>query len=163
MRKSGAHGPMVLSFHQSYRPLSPKSDLQLSHRSPINMPTNHLSRAVALPYPMRAFNHPRIQRGLRQAPSLIRTYASQPADTSELRPLVLEKPDKFRPPSHPSRKPPPRRSFGPRLTNEELEAQKRKQYPHMMPPEDSFNYKILASRGLHLWLSLVRTPSYHSF
>jgi hypothetical protein len=42
------------------------------------------------------------------------------------------------------------------LTAEELEAQKTKQYPNMMPPEDSFKYKILTSRGFHLWFSMVR-------
>jgi hypothetical protein len=123
-----------------------------------NMSATHLPRAMPLTHTLRAFNHPRIQQQLiRRAPRLIRNYASQPADTSNLRPLVLEKPDKFRPPSHPSRKPGPRRSFGPRLTNEEMEAQKTKEYPHMMPPEGSFKHKLLTSRGFHVWLSMVPT------
>lgn len=117
------------------------------------MSSSRLSRALPLSHTIRAFNRPRIRQHL-----LIRNYASE-ADKSNLRPLVLEKPDKFRPPSHPSRRPAPRRSFGPRLTTEEVEAQKTKEYPHMMPPEDSFKYKLLTSKGFHLWFSVVCTRS----
>jgi hypothetical protein len=42
------------------------------------------------------------------------------------------------------------------LTDEELEAQRTKQYPNMMPPEDSFKFKLLTSRGFHVWFSMVR-------
>ncbi|KAF7187271.1 hypothetical protein HII31_11359 [Pseudocercospora fuligena] len=67
------------------------------------------------------------------------------------KPRVLEKPDKFRPPSHPSRiRQKTRYSYGPELT----QAQKTKRYPHMMPPEGTFMHWFLTNRTIHLWISL---------
>ncbi|KAF2214651.1 hypothetical protein CERZMDRAFT_95043 [Cercospora zeae-maydis SCOH1-5] len=67
------------------------------------------------------------------------------------KPRVLEKPDKFRPPSHPSRlRSKTRYTYGPDLTP----AQKTKRYPHMMPPEGTFMHWFLTNRIIHLWISL---------
>lgn len=69
---------------------------------------------------------------------------------------LLEKPDKFRAPSHPQRLRTPRPSYaGPSLSQQELEAQKTKQYPHMMPPEGSFMHWFLTNKFIHLWITLV--------
>lgn len=68
------------------------------------------------------------------------------------KPRVLEKPDKFRPPSHPSRiRQKTRYTYGPELT----QSQKSRRYPHMMPPEGSFMHWFLTNRSIHLYISLV--------
>lgn len=71
------------------------------------------------------------------------------------KPRVLAQPDKFRPPSHPSRlrDKTPRYQYGPDLTQEQ---KTKKQYPHMMPPEGSFMHWFLTNRTIHLFISLVR-------
>ncbi|KAF2761984.1 hypothetical protein EJ05DRAFT_507585 [Pseudovirgaria hyperparasitica] len=70
-------------------------------------------------------------------------------------PIVLEKPDRFRPPSHPQRivKPKPK-IYGPDLTAQQKMEHKTKQYPHLMPPEDSFMHWFLHSRWIHMWITL---------
>ncbi|KAK3062837.1 hypothetical protein LTS18_003261, partial [Coniosporium uncinatum] len=87
---------------------------------------------------------------------LARRHAST-AKPSSSKPIVLEKPDKFRPPSHAARLPKrkqPRSYPGPPLSKQEIDAQKTKQYPHMMPPEGSFMHWFLTNRTIHLWLTL---------
>ncbi|KAF2401224.1 hypothetical protein EJ06DRAFT_529357 [Trichodelitschia bisporula] len=82
--------------------------------------------------------------------------ASSKSGKASLKPLVLEKPDKFRPPSHASRprNAAPRAFPGPPLSKEELEAQKTKKYPHMMPPEGTFMHWFLTNRMLHAYISM---------
>ncbi|PBP21330.1 hypothetical protein BUE80_DR007907 [Diplocarpon rosae] len=72
-----------------------------------------------------------------------------------VKPLVLEKPTKFNPPSHGARlrKEAPRYP-GPRLSAEEATLQKTKKYPNMMPPEGSFLYWFINNRSIHLFISL---------
>ncbi len=85
--------------------------------------------------------------------------ASRHAST-ELPPktIVLEKPDKFRPPSHPQRlnRKPSRQYPGPPLSESEREAQKTKRYPHMFPNEGTKLHWFLTNKWIHLWISLVR-------
>ena len=71
--------------------------------------------------------------------------------------IVLEKPDKFRPPSHPQRlnRRPPRQYPGPPLSEPEREAQKTKRYPHMFPNEGTTLHWFLTNKWIHLWISLV--------
>ncbi|QDS74638.1 hypothetical protein FKW77_009201 [Venturia effusa] len=75
-------------------------------------------------------------------------------DKPALRQLVLEQPDKFRPPSHGARKPRKPRHFGPSLSEGEIKEQATKRYPHMMPPEGTVMRKFLESKGIHLWISM---------
>ncbi|KAL1646821.1 hypothetical protein SLS58_002956 [Diplodia intermedia] len=88
-----------------------------------------------------------------------RTYASKNKKDDASKPRVLEKPDKFRPPSHaarlPSNRKKPQYTYGPRLTPEELAQQKRKKYPNMMPPEGTFMHYFLTNRMLHVYISLA--------
>ncbi|THC90289.1 hypothetical protein EYZ11_010244 [Aspergillus tanneri] len=82
----------------------------------------------------------------RSTPSSPRCASSSShADNGKHR--VLEKPDKFRPPSHPARRVVQTRNGkvinsapinypGPRLSEKEKEEQKNRQYPNMFPPED---------------------------
>ena len=72
------------------------------------------------------------------------------------KPRVLEKPDKFRPPSHPARIRAKPRYTGPPLSENERQAQKTRRYPHMMPPEGTFFHWFLTNRTIHLWITLVR-------
>lgn len=99
-------------------------------------------------------------------PSLWRRHASnkskaQPS-SSKGKPIYLEKPARFNPPSHGSRLPSGKnkerrqeaalpRSYGPELTEE----QRAKQYPHMMPNEGTFMHWFLTNRAIHAWITLV--------
>src|SRR5271170_7428837 len=73
--------------------------------------------------------------------------------------IVLEQPDKFRPPSHPQRlnRRAPRQYPGPPLSEAERKAQKTKRYPHMFPNEGTFMHWFLTNRWLHLFITVVRT------
>ncbi|KAI9675086.1 MAG: hypothetical protein M1817_001494 [Caeruleum heppii] len=86
---------------------------------------------------------------------LARRHASSKSPSSH-KPIVLEKPTKFNPPSHPARlqKSPPRSYAGPPLSAQQREAQKTRQYPHMMPPEGSFMHWFLTNRSIHIWITL---------
>lgn len=84
---------------------------------------------------------------------LVRRYAS----TTRAKPIVLEKPEKFNPPSHGARLPKkttPRHYGGP-LTDEEANIQKRKEYPGLMAPKDTWAHWFWHSQGLHLFISIV--------
>ena len=71
--------------------------------------------------------------------------------------IRLEMPTKFNPPSHGRRlKQQIPRHYGPELTQQQKVEQKTKKYPNMMPPPDSFMYWFLTSRGVHVFISLVR-------
>lgn len=73
------------------------------------------------------------------------------------KPRVLEKPERFNPPSHPARlRKTPRQYPGAPLAEHEREAQKTRQYPHMMPPEGSFMHWFLTNKMIHTWITLVR-------
>ncbi|KAK5660916.1 hypothetical protein OQA88_12289 [Cercophora sp. LCS_1] len=74
-------------------------------------------------------------------------------------PRVLEKPERFNPPSHGSRLP---RKGGPKhyggdLSQEEVAAQTRKEYPGMMAPVGSLAYRIISSKWIHLTITLKGT------
>lgn len=77
---------------------------------------------------------------------------------------VLEKPDKFRPPSHPARRVvntnrAPRNYPGPAPSAKEISEKQTKQYPNMFPPEGTVMFKFLTNRGIHVWISMVRSNS----
>ncbi|KAI9685996.1 MAG: hypothetical protein M1822_003979 [Bathelium mastoideum] len=99
----------------------------------------------------RQYLHPSVARhafGL--TPNRSRRHAS-----ASSKPLVLEKPLKFNPPSHPSRLRTRRRVYpGPPLSEQERQAQKTKWYPHMMPPEGTFMNWFLRDRSIHVWISM---------
>lgn len=91
---------------------------------------------------------------LATAPRTIR-HASTAKPKPASKPLVLEKPTKFNPPSHGSK---PRtagpRYPGPALSHEQAAAQKTKQYPNMMPPAGSFMHWFLHNRSIHIYITL---------
>lgn len=75
------------------------------------------------------------------------------ASTAPPKPRVLEKPDRFNPPSHGARLPrrqQPKAYPGAPLTSE----QQKKRYPNMMPAEGSWMFSFLTNRLLHVWITL---------
>lgn len=77
------------------------------------------------------------------------------------KPRLLEKPERFNPPSHPSRLRSKPRSYGAPLSDRERQAQKTRTYPHMMPAEGTFTYWFLTNKTIHLWISIVCTLRIH--
>ncbi|KAF3480528.1 uncharacterized protein GIQ15_05875 [Arthroderma uncinatum] len=72
---------------------------------------------------------------------------------------VLEKPDKFRPPSHAARRvvnpnKQPRNYPGPAPTPKEIADRQTKRYPNMFPPEGTVLFKFLTNKGIHVWISM---------
>jgi hypothetical protein len=84
-------------------------------------------------------------------PAGIRHASSTPPP----KPRLLEKPERFNPPSHPSRLRSKHRSYGAPLAEHERRAQKTRSYPHMMPAEGTFTFWFLTNRRIHLWISMV--------
>lgn len=95
----------------------------------------------------------------RQPPRISRitlVRAASSSTPSQHKPIVLEQPDKFRPPSHPARlnrRPP--RAYNQGTTAGEKESQKSRAYPHMFPDRGSFMHWFLTDRWIHLWITMV--------
>ncbi|TVY57390.1 hypothetical protein LCER1_G000829 [Lachnellula cervina] len=84
-------------------------------------------------------------------------YASAKAKPAKKGPkqIVLEKPAKFNPPSHPAKKwKEPRQYPGPKLSEEEAASLKHKQYPNMMPPKGTFMHWFVNNKSIHLYITL---------
>ncbi|PLB55700.1 hypothetical protein P170DRAFT_400033 [Aspergillus steynii IBT 23096] len=108
-------------------------------------------------------------------PSASRRCASSSSRSSSKddKPRVLEKPDKFRPPSHPARRVMQTRNgrivnpnpvnYGPRLSEAEKQAQKEKQYPNMFPPEGTVMHRFLTNRWIHIWIAMGVLTSLATF
>lgn len=92
----------------------------------------------------------------------IRNASNKKKHSNKSKPLVLEKPSKFTPPSHPARlrREGPRYP-GPQLSDEEITRQNTKKYPNMMPPEGSFMHWFMSNKTIHMWITLViSSPPY---
>ncbi|KAL1880011.1 hypothetical protein VTK73DRAFT_6401 [Phialemonium thermophilum] len=78
------------------------------------------------------------------------------ASTTGSKPIVLEKPERFNPPSHGSRLPKKTtpRHYGGDLSSEEVQAQKKKDYPGLMAPEGTWAHWFWHSRALHLFITM---------
>ncbi|KAI5203577.1 alkaline ceramidase-like protein [Aureobasidium subglaciale] len=85
---------------------------------------------------------------------------SRPASNTSKPPVpkgrLLEKPTRFNPPSHPARLPRRNRqpAFQVPLSAKDREQQKKKQYPHMLPPEGTFLHWFLTNRNIHVWITM---------
>ncbi|KAK4551809.1 hypothetical protein LTR86_010895 [Recurvomyces mirabilis] len=79
----------------------------------------------------------------------LRNASSQPP-----KPRLLEKPERFNPPSHPSRIRAKPKYYGAPLSEHERQAQKERRYPHMMPPKGTFMHWFLTDRSLHLYITM---------
>lgn len=76
--------------------------------------------------------------------------------TKPAKPIVLEKPLKFNPPSHGSRlrKNTLPKHYGPELTVEEKRAQGQRDYPGMMAPDGTWAHWFWHSRLLHTFITM---------
>lgn len=75
------------------------------------------------------------------------------------KPPILEKPSKYTPPSHPSRRTAKQepRHYGGSLSKEELEAQERKDYPTMMAPPGTWAHYFWTNKLIHVYIMTVCT------
>ncbi|KAF5024037.1 hypothetical protein F66182_3884 [Fusarium sp. NRRL 66182] len=78
------------------------------------------------------------------------------SSSSKDKPIVLEKPARFNPPSHGSRlrKKQVPKHYGTELTASEIAAQSRKNYPGMMAPEGTWEHFFWHSRLLHTCITM---------
>ncbi|KIW58539.1 hypothetical protein PV05_03049 [Exophiala xenobiotica] len=93
----------------------------------------------------------------RSSRTLIRAASSTSTSQNPNKPIVLEQPDKFRPPSHPARLTSRRRApaaYNQGTTAEEKESQKTRTYPHMFPQKGSFMHWFLTDRWIHIWITM---------
>ncbi|KAI0974780.1 hypothetical protein F4678DRAFT_420829 [Xylaria arbuscula] len=87
------------------------------------------------------------------APKLAAAPTRPTPDPSK--PIVLEKPERFNPPSHGSRLPRSTpRHYGGAMTAEEVQAQTRKTYPGLPPPPNTWSHWFLNNRGIHMFITL---------
>lgn len=96
---------------------------------------------------------------LRDSEVLIVRYASSVAKNAKGKPIVLEKPEKFNPPSHGARLPrknrPQQQHYGGALSGEDVAAQRKRDYPGLPPPPNTWEHWFWNSRVLHLGITMV--------
>ncbi|KAJ5645245.1 hypothetical protein N7507_011256 [Penicillium longicatenatum] len=125
---------------------------------PTPIPHFLLPRGLPTARTLRTLQHRSPNSSFSTTSAVSRMNKSKP-ETRKSR--ILEKPDKFRPPSHPQRIVSPARTpsgqpvnYGPRLTAKEREEQNKKQYPSMFPPEGTVMFNFLTSRWIHVWIAM---------
>ncbi|KAI8234597.1 hypothetical protein K4K57_008970 [Colletotrichum sp. SAR 10_99] len=71
-------------------------------------------------------------------------------------PIVLEKPEKFNPPSHGSRLPKKGlpKHYGGQLSSQEVRAQRVKEYPGMPAPEGTWAHWFVNNKAIHLFITM---------
>lgn len=85
--------------------------------------------------------------------------ATAPKPANPSKPIVLEKPEKFNPPSHGARLPRSTpKHYGGALGAEELTAQKTKEYPGLPPPPNTWSHWFINNKHIHMFITLVRFP-----
>ncbi|KAI2631712.1 hypothetical protein GGS21DRAFT_522808 [Xylaria nigripes] len=87
--------------------------------------------------------------------SAVSQRAAPPKAVDPSKPLVLEKPERFNPPSHGARLPRsvPKHYGGP-MTPEEVQAQTQRSYPGLPPPPNTWTHWFINSRGIHTFITL---------
>ncbi|CAJ2511827.1 Uu.00g074520.m01.CDS01 [Anthostomella pinea] len=93
-----------------------------------------------------------------EAPAITTPAAAAPPKAAAVdpsKPIVLEKPERFNPPSHGARLPrsTPKHYGGP-MTTDEVKAQSAKSYPGLPPAENTWTHWFINSRGVHLFITL---------
>lgn len=135
------------------------------HQIPDSMIIDQIKMATTIPrFLLPRGNAP--LRAIRTSSSSSTQFVARPTSltcryvsTAPSKPIVLEKPEKFNPPSHPARlnRKPPRQYPGPKLSETQQEEQKTKQYPNAFPPEGTWRYWFLTNRQIHIYIALVRS------
>ena len=119
---------------------------------------------LVLPVELRlqALSLQRRSFSLVQRPSRIPAFQRRNASsttTDPNKPIVLDKPDKFRPPSHGQRLPrgrPRTSGYNQASTAKEQESQRTRRYPHTFPNEGTVMHRFLTNRRIHLFITVVR-------
>lgn len=102
---------------------------------------------------------------LRDSEVLIVRYASSSSTSGVAKgangkPTVLEKPEKFNPPSHGARLPrknrPQHAHYGGALSSDDVAAQRKKDYPGLPPPPNTWAHWFWNSRSVHMCITMVR-------
>ncbi|KAI1817129.1 hypothetical protein GGS20DRAFT_101715 [Poronia punctata] len=143
-------------------PTKPPSDLpgvvKLTPKGPVTPKASAASAKTVEPIakPVAAESQPTVKTVApkpKTPPSPAKPAATPKVDPSK--PIVLEKPARFNPPSHGSRLPrsTPRHYGGP-MTTEEVQAQARKSYPGLPPPPNTWSHWFIHSRGVHTFITL---------
>ncbi|PYH75465.1 hypothetical protein BO82DRAFT_360010 [Aspergillus uvarum CBS 121591] len=139
----------------------------------IRIPRFLLPRGIPTPRTLQALTSTTSPRTPSITPRRCASSKSGAASKNKDKPIVLPQPDKFRPPSHPQRRVVRTSNgrvvtadpvhYGPRLTEAEKEAQRKKQYPNMFPPEGTVAHKFLTNRGIHVWIAMGVLTSLATF
>ncbi|KAI0156607.1 hypothetical protein GGR57DRAFT_85902 [Xylariaceae sp. FL1272] len=103
---------------------------------------------------------PTLSPPISSAPAASKPTDAPPKPASKIavdpsKPIVLEKPERFNPPSHGARLPrsTPKHYGGP-ITQEEVKAQASRTYPGMPPPPNTWSHWFINSRGIHAFITL---------
>lgn len=104
--------------------------------------------------PVTSATKPTTPEPVAKAPPAAATPKPATADPSK--PIVLEKPEKFNPPSHGARLPRSTpKHYGGALGAEELTAQKNKEYPGLPPPPNTWSHWFIHNKHIHMFITLV--------
>lgn len=145
-----------------------------TQKMPIAIPQFLIPRGAPSATALRTLrHHHRLPRTRTTPPSCSfssTTTTRSPSQDDSPDSRVLGQPDKFCPPSHPARRVVQTRNGrvvgsnnpvnypGPRLSEQEKEEKKSKQYPNMFPPEGTVMHQFLTSRWIHVWITMVPNP-----
>ncbi|KAJ5513191.1 hypothetical protein N7463_002743 [Penicillium fimorum] len=131
---------------------------------PTPIPGFLLPRGPPSALTLRALQRQSATRNFTSTSATLRKVSKGNTNTStNSKPRVLAKPDRFRPPSHPQRLTTPSLrnvpagqpfEYGPRTTEKERVQQNKTQYPGMFPPEGTVMFKFLTSKWIHIWIAL---------
>ncbi|GAP89006.2 putative major facilitator superfamily protein [Rosellinia necatrix] len=106
----------------------------------------------ATPKPMAA-REP-ITHSVAPEPTTAAAAAAAPS-VDPSKPIVLEKPERFNPPSHGARLPRSRpKHYGGPTTAEEVKAQSQRTYPGLPPPPNTWSHWFINNRGIHMFITL---------
>jgi hypothetical protein len=130
--------------------IAPQKPVAPASTAPLSAPTTPAAQALTKEHVVQAV-----------APKPTTVPAPAKPDAAPLavdpsKPIVLEKPERFNPPSHGARLPrsTPKHYGGP-LTTDEVRAQAKKSYPGLPPPPNTWSHWFINSRGVHMFITLV--------
>lgn len=117
-----------------------------------------------LPQSGRIWRRANLGKNLRSSDLSSVRYASSVSKDAKGNPIVLEKPERFNPPSHGARlprknRPQQQQHYGGSLSAEDLAAQRKKEYPGLPAPEGTWGHWFWNSRAVHLSITMVSVLS----
>ena len=164
-----------LSTSASYPTKLSKPYISIASTSTMPLPSSHalpllrftaLQRSIHSPLCLSSHSSSKHPHAFTNLTPSHHVSSSSTSKNSSKRTGSLAKPDRFRPPSHPSGREHAlaaaarrrRNPFadGPPLSSAERIAQKVRRYPNTFPAKGTVTRKVLTNRMLHVWVSLVR-------